>query len=567
MNSTRSVTESVSVRTVFVASVAVSVAVLWWIYELRLGGDLHGLSPIYFTLFVVYDRAGAGASLLTLVLAFIVSSQFPFRSPLRWLGDHPILVAAAGTILMSVGALVVYRNHPLAMDEYAPFFQSRVFAAGHLAGRFPPPLIDWLIPEVFQNYFLKVSPVTGRVASAFWPSFALLLTPFTWLGIAWMCNPIISGLTIIAIHRLALHLFNNRESAGLVVLLTVASPVFSVNGISYYSMPAHLLASTVYALLLMNPTPARGFLAGIVGSVALTLHNPVPHMLFAAPWLLWIAVGKRWRTLACAAAGYLPLCVLLGLGWVWFSNNLPHEGLTAAADSIGKVAVGMSGVFRRPSATILLARLIGLVKVSLWAVPSMLLLAGIGGWKRRHDPRCRLFVGSALATFVGYLFVPVDQGHGWGFRYFHSAWLVIPLLVAAVFVPPVGADDAAAADAAQIGAANRLRSFVVACALITLVTGVPLRAEQVRQFVAMCLNQVPAYSASEPEIVLIKVDRSFYAQDLVQNDPFLRNATVTMISHGAAADAAMMSVQFPDYRRVYSDDHGEVWSRSPSGTY
>ena len=80
---------------------------------------------------------------------------------------------------------------------------------------------------------------------------------------------------------------------GLPMLLTLASPVFFADGISYYAMSAHLLANAVFALLLMEPTPRRAFLAGIVGSVALTLHNPVPHMLFAAPWIIWLLAKRR----------------------------------------------------------------------------------------------------------------------------------------------------------------------------------------------------------------------------------------------------------------------------------
>ncbi|MGG2305238.1 hypothetical protein ACE4Z6_27835, partial [Salmonella enterica] len=78
--------------------------------------------------------------------------------------------------------------------------------------------------------------------------------------------------------------------AGLAILLTVASPVFFANGISYYSMPAHLFANALYALLLIDPTPRRAFAAGLLGSIALTLHNPVPHLLFALPWIGWLAL-------------------------------------------------------------------------------------------------------------------------------------------------------------------------------------------------------------------------------------------------------------------------------------
>ena len=142
-------------------------------------------------------------------------------------------------------------------------------------------------------------------------------------GIPWAFNPVVSALTVVVIHRLAMHLFNDVEAAGLAVLLTVASPVIFGIGISFYSMPSHLLLNCFYALLLLRPTAWRVFGAGVVGSVALVLHNPVPHTLFAIPWIVWIATRTGGlRLLALLCAGYLPLFLILGVGWLEFSNHL-----------------------------------------------------------------------------------------------------------------------------------------------------------------------------------------------------------------------------------------------------
>jgi len=554
------VIRSVWARALFLASTVVSGGILLWIDHLRTTADLHDLAPIFFALFVVYDYAGALCALLILVGAALVPSRCSFRPLLRWTGEHPGIIALSSAMFLSLGALIVYQNHPLSMDEYAQVFQSKVFASGQLAGQFPPALLNWLIPKDFQDYFLTVSPVTGKVASNYWPSFALLLTPFTWLGIPWSCNPVISGLTLIAVHRLALQLFTDVESAGLAVVLTASSPVFFANGISYYSMPAHLLASTVYALLLVKATARRSVAAGVVGSVALTLHYPVAHIIFATPWLIWVIVRKHWRQLGWIIVGYLPLCLLFGIGWFWFLGHLRHDGLSAIANGDAARALAlMSSSFTQPSATVLLARLIGLAKLWLWAVPGVLLLAGVGLWKRWPDARCRVLGACALATLAGYLFVRVDQGHGWGFRYFHSAWLVLPLLSTAALarIPACQPD--------RLGRNGDVHTFVVACALITLVTAIPLRGAQMREFVAHQLSQLPQYSGSEPRIVIIRRDTSLYTRDLVQNDPFLRGSSIRMISRGAAADAQMIAANFPGYRRVYIDANGEVWSRQPYG--
>ena len=68
------------------------------------------------------------------------------------------------------------------------------------------------------------------------------------------------------------------------------------------------------------------------------------------------------------------------------------------------------------------------IKMILWAVPGLFIFAALGARDYRGDHRARLLTYSALLTFAGYLLVWIDQGHGWGYRYFHSAWGVIPVL-------------------------------------------------------------------------------------------------------------------------------------------
>jgi hypothetical protein len=419
-------------------------------------------------------------------------------------------------------------------------------------------LVDWLIPTGFQNYFLDVSKATGAVASAYWPSFALLLTPFTWLGIPWACNPALSGLTVWLMHRLAMRIFDNFESAGLAVLFTVASPVFFADGVSYYSMAAHLLANIIFALLLIEPGPRRAFAAGFVGSVALTLHNPVPHMLFAVPWIISLLrqPGKL-RIALWLFAGYLPLCLLFGFGWFFHVSQIAHDGVmiisgaSAFDDSLSQVYA----VVRFPTAMALLARLIGVAKIWAWSVPGLMLLACYGGWKWRRNRYCLLLCASSLLTLGMYALVPVDQGHGWGNRYFHSAWMVLPILGAAAFTP-----SAVKSENSQLALDADAIRFVVACALLSLVFGTGLRALQMHSFIAEHERQVPQYQGTERRVVILDPKFTSYGFDLVQNDPWLRGGVIRMITHGEAQDAQMMHDHFKEMQKVYQDKFGSVWS-------
>jgi hypothetical protein len=557
-------------RTLFFGGAIITAAILLWIHHVSMSSAQYGLTPIFFALFAYEDNWATAVELLILIAAIFIAAKVPVRTVLRAAGERPGTIAAITALVLSAGTLFVYHDHPLSMDEYAAYFQSQVFAAGHITGQFPVPVKDWLIPPGFQNAFLLISHVSGHVASQYWPGHALIMAPFALLGAPWACNPVLSALTILVIHRLAMHMFEDIEAAGLALLLTIASPVIFGLGISYYAMPAHLLANSLYALLLVQPTPLRSFAAGVVGSIALCLHNPVPHMLFAIPWVLWIA-GRpdNVRLVGLLFAGYLPLSILLGVGWFELSNHLRNEASeNPVALGVGDRLQGMFSLFLLPDVTVLLARLIGVAKVWIWAVPGLLILASYGAVRWYRNRLCRLFMASALTTLVGYLFFPADQGHGWGFRYFHSAWMALPLLAtAAVFRPAPTADDPADRSAGLFEDLDT-RKFVATCALLTLVFGVGWRAWQMDGFVSRLMHQEPPYTGTERRIVILNPEHTFYGPDLVQNDPWLRGKVIRMITHGPKLDAKMMAQFFPEMHKVYADPFGTVWStaRQPGRT-
>jgi hypothetical protein len=120
--------------------------------------------------------------------------------------------------------------------------------------------------------------------------------------------------------------------------------------------------------------------------------------------------------------------------------------------------------------------------------------------------------------------------------------------------------DFASAAATEISA--QLRTYVIACALLSLIAGVGLRAWQMNEFIAGHLRQLPNYGGSEPRVVII-AGVGFYPYDLVQNDPFLRSDVVRMVDLGAERNATAIHSHFPGYRPVYRDFRGEVWSAAP----
>jgi hypothetical protein len=500
-------------------------------------GVAHG--PIFWHLLVVHDLPATWLMLVMLVFSYLFSTRISggcvwVERLLLTLDRQRYLAAAVLWVVLCAGSLWIYRNHPLSMDEYAAVFQAKIFAAGAMHGQFPPDLLDYLIPHRFQNYFLMVNRSTGAVFSAYWPGFSLLLAPFVWLGIPWACNPTLVAASFLLIGRIARDLSDSPLAAGWAMLFALASPAFVANGITYYSMAAHLLFNLGFAWLLLSPSPLRLFLAGLAGGFALVLHNPFPHVVFALPWIIWLATtrGQRMQNLAFLVAGYLPIVLLLGVGWSLWLQDTVRAGVQAAGapqaaglaapdlfERLLRLLRGFLNFLTFPDEEILYARLGGLAKLWLWASPLLLLLAWLG-WRGNTNPRVGLLGASAMLTFFSYFLIRFDQGHGWGYRYFHSAWGVLPILAT------LGAVRLAAADGPRV-----FRQLAL-LALLSLVLANALRFAQMGDFMASHLAQFPPRVADDQRVVLHN-GLGYYAYDLIQNDPWLRGEEIVLIARRA----------------------------------
>jgi hypothetical protein len=195
---------------------------------------------------------------------------------------------------------------------------------------------------------------------------------------------------------------------------------------------------------------------------------------------------------------------------------------------------------------VLNARAASIVKLWVWAVPCLFAFAVLGALRHRENRIVRLLAVSAALTFVGYLFVTFDQGHGWGYRYFHSAWGVIPIL-------------AGCAMTERLDANPKLVSFAGACAILTLVIIVPLQLSEIRQFISQHLAQLPSPRRPGNNVYFIHPRAGFYVADLVQIDPLLRDPDLLLVSRGADLDARMIHENWPDAIKIGSGPAYDQW--------
>jgi hypothetical protein len=502
-----------------------------------------------------YDRPAAYLSLLVLLIAITAS---PFCRRLSAVaaacGRHPWRLAALTVATFALGARFVYHAHPLSMDEYAVWFQSRIFASGALTGQFPPEWLDRLIYPPFQNYFLVVSRTSGQVASAYWPGFALAMAPFSLIGAEWLCNPVLSALTLVAIARTCRLVFPKEEAAaGWAMLFTLASPVFVASGISYYAMTGLLLANLVFVWGFLQPAPRQLFFSGLIGSIALTFHNPLPHILFAFPWLVWFLFQRpSWRQMLALAAGYTPLTLLLGIGWVLFKAHITTDiGIQSVRPPSGGILDTIASAFSLPGIFILLIRLAGTIKLWVWAMPGLLILAGMGYARTRENVAVQLLAASAVLTFFGYFFVSFDQGNGWGYRYFHPAWSVLPILAGAAVVDVFSRE--------RDEALSALRNLAGSLIFSSLLILVPWQLRNIEHHIGTQLARLPDVPTDTRSIVFISVGHSLFLTDLIQNDPYLRNRSIRMIGSGELEDGEFLRKAHVVAVPLPATDAGQVW--------
>lgn len=513
---------------------------------------------------------------------------------------------AVGLAAMSV---VAHQGYPLTMDEYAHQFQSQIFARGRLAGQWPPAIAPLLVAPQNINWFIVLSKVTGEARSLYSPGLAVLMTPFTLLGIPWACNPVLSGVTIMLLAAVTRRVFGER-AVGWVILFTLSSPVFAAYGSSFYPMTAHLVLNLLYAFLLLSPTLPRVAGAGLVGGFALTLHNPFPHFVFSLPWLAWLGLrADRWTRLpligVCYAAVFLPIDV----AWRHVEQSIRSDrpatvfaadmaedarpiGVHPAADAGSSPAVpqppaspttissvvgalrGYFSILKVPGfMDFLSGRVVALLRLVAWDAPGLVVLACWGFWRNRQSTATRLFALSGLSTFLGYALIEMGGGHGWGYRYFFSAWSCLPLLAAGLAencsanepVNPSG-DSYSGASAAEVLRATGL------AAVLSLAICLPVRLWQIQAFITDHLNQMPplppASVVGQGEVVrFLDSGQGWFRNDLIRNDPFFERGPYVFVSQGIEQDKLVVEklaeAAGMRARMTFSDDRGSTWIVEP----
>ena len=268
----------------------------------------------FFRLFVLHE--GPFLWLLALVgaLAWLTAARASECGPSAWArramsaaARAPVWgVALAVLAAALVGSATLLHGVALSMDEFAASFQARIFASGRLQAAVPADwrgLAPWMTP-VFVNY----KPVSAVWVGSYLPVYAAMRAAFSLARAEWLTNPVLAAASIVLVAAIARQLWTGGRrvrGAALALLFLLLSAQFLATSMSGYSMPAHLCLNLLWLwLYLRNDTPSLVALPW-VGVLALGLHNPVPHALFVAPFLVRLLRERRFQWAAYCGIVYL----------------------------------------------------------------------------------------------------------------------------------------------------------------------------------------------------------------------------------------------------------------------
>jgi hypothetical protein len=489
---------------VVVVLAAGGIGVGLWLSAVRLGNtDPRDWSNAFYVIFARNEPAGlaivvllAAASAIWIKLG---APGFPYRSFLKR-SQTVWVIAIAVFLFTAAGTSFVFHQYALSADENMADFQARIFLSGKLRQEIPPfwqPLVRLIMPT-----HAAYLPSIHTWNSSYLPVYSVFRATFMSLGLEWLTNPVFAAVSVLAIAGIAKKIWPDDPSKSLLAAaLLAASSQFLVMSMTAYSMPAHLALNLVWLWLYCDPRKRRFWLAPFVGVAALGLHQPFFHALFVTPFLVRLVLDRRWKTALFFALIYSIGIVCWFAWWRHFEPNFTSVG-----------SKGTFGLYHT-TATIqfmYLALLLG------WLAFPLALLVPLGFARiRKEPPLLRDAAVSCLLTFGFYIFVRLDQAHGWGDRYFHGT------LGCLILVAIVGWDSLSE----KLGKRSAV-TFVGAGLAAALLLQIPLRCFQAEEFVRPYARAANVFHRIDADIVVFQPCMAWYSNDLLRNDPFLQQRPI-----------------------------------------
>lgn len=480
---------------------------------------------------------------IALLLGFLAVSPLPIMASriLRFFIHRPSvwLIGLAAFVLIGgvFGTYIVFHGYQLSRDEVLAQFDAVILGSdrivapiAHVWRPFATALEPrFMLPaaqgEGFVSEYLPVNAgfraLVGSVADSNWTS------------------PLLAALAVFATFGVARRLWPDRPGVALICATLVAtSSQVLVTSMTSYAMTGHLALNMLWLwLFLRNDKIGHGG-AIVTGFFATGLHQLIFHPLFVAPFIARLWRDDRRRLAAGYIFGYLAICILwvsywkLGLTWQGIVPQGPDDtGFEHFLLRFLEFFVD----FHWAGADLMLKDLLRLVA---WQNPAVLPLAVLAypAVRRGSGIAQDLFFGLLLIVVFLFFLVPY-QGHGWGYRYLHGLIGNMALLAGYGWV--------ALSERLTRGQIGACRTKFAVCTGVALLVLLPAHAKQAHDFTMPYVKAWNAIEHAPTDIVIVDKSRLLFVEDLVRNDPFLRNRPKVLdISFLTEADLAQICAHY-----------------------
>ncbi len=461
-----------------------------------------------------------------------------------------LALAVLHGVACAVLAVVSLRGFPNSGDEYNYVWVSQRLLEGRLSLT-PPPMPDMVRP--FWQFILN-----GRWVSAYLPSWPALMAPFSALGVPFLANPVVGGVTVYALFSLVRRVYQDRTTGLLAALVLATNPMVLLNGASFFPHPACLMLAVLVLRAGVGPAAVVGHawawaLTGVLAGFMASIRPQDAVSAFLGPGLLLVAAVALRKVRAasvlwCAGGVLLGLLPLLAHNF-WSTGQLTHFVQQVADPAVTKMEFTSQAMKPRIP---LLWEYRDLLKT--WMYPVDLAALVLLGLLLRPGPRNHKLFDLAMAVTVlpvGFwvLLFPLSPPHynSYGPRYTYLMALPLAVLFAR------GATQLLSRRALAVVAGVVL----VGVQLRQLAIQEPIYAQRIteRTSLARCIDAVKLDNAV---VFLATPTGLMLPRDLLRNDPELKNPVVFGSYRSVPEVVASLPVLFPGRTAYFWEYQGPV---------
>lgn len=390
---------------------------LVWLFHFALS-NYYSLPHIFMVQQDRYVLIPAVAFLLFLAWRKFDGTAPPQRLPWPAVVSGFILLAA---LVAWAGFYLVFDGYSLSRDEQMGEFATFYLREGRLGMPVPPEWSDYVrgINPIFMSTY------SGTIAwiSNYLPVHAGFRALVSYVADPALTSPLFLALGYLCLWRIALRLFPGRPDAVMVTLLLgFSSTQLLVTGMTAYAMSAHFGLNLLWLALFLRDDWKGHLGAVLVATMAVGLHQLHFHPLFAAGFIFWLLVRRRWGLTAYYVVAYAGIAVLWGKLYPALLADIHSATAPLAGGKRIDLAFRIQHLISHRLGKDMLP-LLNLARFLAWNNILLLPLAAMGAMQLRGrsllSKDASIVLPLVICCGTGLAFL-VYQGHGWGYRYLHG---------------------------------------------------------------------------------------------------------------------------------------------------